>query len=77
MRYTTNKDVNKVIQQLVKNDWEFRYGSKHGKLLCPDGIQQITVAMSPSDHRYSTTFRQAVRRCLLNMGKLDGRKNAV
>jgi len=77
MRYTTDKDVNKVIQHLVKNDWEFRYGSKHGKLLCPDGVQKLTVAMTPSDHRYSTICRQSVRRCLQNMRKLGGQKNDV
>jgi len=62
MKYTSNKDINNLIKRLIRSDWVFKHGSKHGRLTSPDGILKITVSKSPSDHRCFKNFRSDVRR---------------
>jgi hypothetical protein len=61
MKYCANKDFNMLVMQLVKEGWAFRRGSKHGRLISPDGGPVLTVPNSPSDHRALQNFRRDVR----------------
>ena len=62
MRYTSNKDINKLIKRLIRNNWEFKHRSKHGRIISPDGALRITVSKSPSDHRSLQNFQREVRK---------------
>ncbi len=61
MKYCANKDFNMLVKQLVQEGWAFRKGSKHGRLIPPDGDLSLTVPSSPSDHRALQNFRRDVR----------------
>ncbi len=68
MKYCSNKDIDQVVRQLVRQGWSFRPGSKHGRLTHPDGRQVLTVAKSPSDYRSLLNFRRDLRKfALLSM----------
>lgn len=46
-RYSNDKDVAKMIGQLVKDDgWTFTHGHPHGKVISPGG-SQVSVPFSP------------------------------
>jgi predicted RNA binding protein YcfA (HicA-like mRNA interferase family) len=60
MKYSTSKDFDVLIRQLVRSGWSYSRGRKHGKLHSPLG-RLITVACSPSDHRAVKNLRQLVR----------------
>ena len=50
MRYCRDKQINKLIADLVREGWQFSRG-KHGKLRAPSGSGFVTVPSTPSDHR--------------------------
>lgn len=62
MKYSSNKDIDQVIRQLIRQGWSFRRGGKHGRLTHPDGQQTLTVANSPSDYRSFHNFRRDLRK---------------
>lgn len=62
MKYCSNRDIDQVIRQLIRQGWSFRRGSKHGRLTPPDGQQTLTVAKSPSDYRSLLNFRRDLRK---------------
>lgn len=62
MRYTNNKDINNRIKLLIRKNWKFQHGSKHARLIPPDGMHFITVSKSPSDYRSFQNFLSDVRR---------------
>jgi len=64
MRYSTNKDINQLIKQLLRDNWCYERRRKHGRLTSPDGRNVLTIAGSPSDCRSYENFRQDVRRIL-------------
>lgn len=51
MKYCSNKDVNQLIRQLIRQGWAFQSGRKHGRLISPDSRKTLTVSKSPSDSR--------------------------
>jgi hypothetical protein len=61
MKYCTNKDFSMLVMQLVREGWAFQRGSKHGRLISPEGGPSLTVPKSPSDHRALKNFRRDVR----------------
>lgn len=61
MKYSTNKEIDQIIRQLLRDGWKFRHGSKHGRLTHPRGWPTMTVAKSPSDHRSLRNFRRDLR----------------
>lgn len=61
MKYCANKDFNMLVKQLVHEGWAFRRGSKHGRLISPDGGPALTIPSSPSDRRALQNFRRDVR----------------
>lgn len=60
MKYSTCKDFDLLIRQLVRKGWSFSHGTKHDKLRSPQG-RMITVARSPSDHRAVHNLRRDIR----------------
>ena len=62
MKYCSNKDMNRIIKQLVNLGWGFRSGRKHRQLIHPNGRPKLTVSKSPSDTRALLNFRSDVRR---------------
>lgn len=62
MKYSSKKDLNQLIRQLVRQGWRYRQGRKHGRLTHPDGWPTMTVAKSPSDSRSVENFRHDLRK---------------
>ena len=63
VKYTSSKELNAFIHQLVGKDWTYSSGSKHGKIRPPAGYPVLTVPTSPSDRRAFLNFRRDVRHC--------------
>jgi hypothetical protein len=61
MKYCSNKEIDLLIRQLVRQGWAFRRGGKHDKLIHPSGWPTLTVAKSPSDWRCLQNFRRDLR----------------
>lgn len=61
MRYSNNKDIDRVVRSLLRQGWEYCRRHKHGKLLGPSG-EHITVPGTPSDGRAVSNFRADIRR---------------
>lgn len=61
MKYCSNKEIDQLIRQLVRQGWRFHRGSKHGRLVHPDGWPTATVVKTPSDHRSLQNFRRDLR----------------
>jgi len=57
-KYSTNKDWNVYIRELVKRGWTYRRGSKHGRLSHPDGTRTLTVSCTPGDRRSLKNFKR-------------------
>ena len=54
MRYSTDKQVEKMVRELLARNcgWAVSHSGKHLKLVAPNG-RKITVSRSPSDtHAY-------------------------
>jgi hypothetical protein len=51
MKFSRNKDVNRLVSQLVGEGWRYRRGGKHGKLYSPEAMGFLTIPTTPSDHR--------------------------
>jgi predicted RNA binding protein YcfA (HicA-like mRNA interferase family) len=64
MKYCSNKDIDQLIRQLIRQGWSFRRGGKHGRIIHPDGRQTLTVANSPSDYRSLRNFQRDLRRII-------------
>lgn len=62
MRFSSDKDVNRLVCQLVREGWLYRRGRKHGKLISPEATGSLTIPGSPSDHRTIHNMRRDVRR---------------
>ncbi|PKO41348.1 MAG: hypothetical protein CVU33_00425 [Betaproteobacteria bacterium HGW-Betaproteobacteria-6] len=73
MRYSSEKEINKLVRRLVMSGWEFWRGGRHGRLRAPTGHSTISVPCTPSDHRAVHNFRSEVRR--LSHGLVSRAKN--
>lgn len=61
-RYSTSKEINTLVRQLVRDGWQFKRGGQHGKLYAPNSAACLSVPSTPSDQRAFLNFRQDVRR---------------
>ena len=61
MRYCRDKQINKLVADLVREGWHFSRG-RHGKLRNPFGTEFVTIASTPSDHRAFQNLRHDIRR---------------
>lgn len=61
-KYSSCKEINVLVNALVREGWEFCRGGKHGKLRRAKDARALVVPGSPSDHRAALNFRRDVRR---------------
>lgn len=61
MRFTSDKDMDRHIRELVRNGWRWVRGRKHNRLIPPTGGGVVIVATSPSDYRTLLNFLRDVR----------------
>lgn len=61
MRYCRDKQINKLVADLVREGWQFSRG-KHGKLRNPSGIGFVTISSTPSDYRTFQNLCRDIRR---------------
>jgi hypothetical protein len=64
MTYSSNKVFNRLIKDLIKDDWRFVRRRKHGMLIAPNG-RKLSVSRSPSDQRAFHSLKADIRRALL------------
>jgi hypothetical protein len=64
MKYSSQKDIDKAIRDLVRKGWSYRRGSKHGKLRTPSGRGIVTVSMTPSGPNAIKIFYGNVKRAV-------------
>ncbi|RZJ21665.1 MAG: hypothetical protein EON51_10310 [Acinetobacter sp.] len=63
-KYSNDKELNKFIRQLIKDDIaSFRPGKKHDFLLV-NQIQKITIPGTPSDQKAFLNFKTDIGRAL-------------
>lgn len=60
--YSSDKDVNKIVKELLAEGWTFRKGNGHGKLKTPCGRRVVSVSGSPSSHRATDAMRTRIAR---------------
>ena len=60
-KYSSDKDISKLVRQLIRQNWRYRAGKKHGKLISPFGTFAV-VPSSPSDCRAYKNFYQDIQR---------------
>lgn len=65
MKFSQDKDVNRLVWRLVREGWCYRRGGKHGKLFLPEATGFLTIPASPSDHRTVHNLRRDVRKLRL------------
>jgi len=51
MKYCSMKEIDCLVRQLLKENWRFSRGGKHGRLWPPHGHRSISVPCTPSDKR--------------------------
>lgn len=66
-KYSSNKDLNKFIRQLVGQGWVYVRRRKHGRLTSPAKRLTTTVPGSPSDHRAVMNFKKDIQRMTYQM----------
>ncbi len=64
MRYSKDKEISAIVQNLISKGWRHMAGKKHGKIIAPNG-RKLPVPGTPSDHRASLNFKRDVRHIAL------------
>lgn len=77
MKYCSNKEIDQMIRQLLRQGWRFRRGSKHGRLTHPSGWPTVTVASSPSDWRSLQNFHRDLRQARASILGSSGAESGV
>jgi hypothetical protein len=62
MKYCSMKEIDRLVRHLLKKNWRFSRGGKHGRLWPPHGHRSISVPCTPSDKRAFLNFRQEIRK---------------
>lgn len=68
-RYTQCKDMNLVVDKLVKQGWVFTRGA-HGRVTHPSG-KYLTFSVSPSDKYAFRQLERDVRRLLKQLEETE------
>jgi hypothetical protein len=61
MRYCQDKDIHRLVAQLVRTGWNYSHG-RHGKLRNPEGTGFVTIPSTPSDFRVLQNIQRDIRR---------------
>lgn len=62
MRFSSNKDLNKLIANLIRTGWRIQRGGKHDKLWHPFRSGFVVVSRTPSDVRALRNVKAQVAR---------------
>lgn len=55
-RYSSNKDIQKLVQRLIQEGWSFEYRRHHNRLYSSDGDSFLVIPGTPSDRRAFINF---------------------
>lgn len=61
-KYSSDKELNKLIRKLVAEGWVYVRKRKHGMLKSRASNTKTTVPGSPSDRRAFMNFKQDIQR---------------
>jgi predicted RNA binding protein YcfA (HicA-like mRNA interferase family) len=64
MKYSTAKEINALVKELVKDGWTYWRGGRHGRLKAPSGQPTLTISCTPSDRCAFQNFRRDLRNAL-------------
>lgn len=59
-KYSSNKDINKLVNTLIKRGWFVRDGKKHASIISPEG-RKVIIPSTPSDWRAFYNFNRYVK----------------
>lgn len=76
-RFSRNRRVERLLQALVKQlGWQPTF-SKHIKFHSPCGRYMLTVAISPSDHRFERNLIRDLRHKGVDVDSLERGKKCI
>ncbi len=61
-RYSNSDQIDERIRRLLAFGWTYRRGTKHGRVVSPDGRAAVMVAGTPRDRRSSLNFVRGLKR---------------
>lgn len=62
MRYSKNKDINRLVRRLIIEGWFYERRKKHGVVLTPCKSKSVLVNGSPSCCRAFVKFKQDIKK---------------
>jgi hypothetical protein len=62
MKYSASREIDRLVNHLIRAGWRFHRGGKHGKLSPLVGGKFITVPTTPGDRRSARNFMLDLRR---------------
>ncbi len=65
-RFSTDKEINSIVRKLLRSEWSYKQGRKHGRLLHSDGKRSLTISCTPSD-------KNAARGLLRDLKKIEAK----
>lgn len=60
--YSKDRDVNKIVQNLIAEGWTPQKKTKHWQICPPNGGKPLTVPNTPSDGRAMLNFKADIKR---------------
>lgn len=64
-RYSRSDKIDAEVCRLLALGWTYRRGSKHGRVVSPDGKAAVTVPGTPSDKRSPLNFVRDLKRAAI------------
>ena len=61
-KYSSNKELRRLIRDKVREGWVYWRGAKHGRLRHPKSKRTVTVPCTPSDRRSLDNLRHQLAR---------------
>lgn len=61
MIYSKSKEIQKVVEDHIRQGWRYEPGKKHGKLVAPNG-RKAPIPFTPSDWRAARNFLSQLRK---------------
>lgn len=62
MKISNSKDVRKIVADAKKRGWTVEQGTKHARLVSPDGLSKVTINGTPSDWRVNIKLNGDIAR---------------
>lgn len=61
-RYSSSKEIQKLVRRLLRDGWTFERGGRHGRIHHKQAHGFVAVPGTPGDHRSFLNFAKAVQR---------------